>query len=229
MATAPEESKKPVMLCLHGYGQNSTVFTERLQTFRSKIKNKVEFLIPDAPYGVYLRKDEPKPDYKFALLHPEKYESTARHAWYLYPDRFTSDQGVLDVKALFESLDTLDAETDFAGLNHAMEEVKEILDATPAIKYVMGFSQGASLLAMMVQKGLIDKEKKLIFISGSSIKMADDVKFPHASYHIIGKTDTVVDGSFSLRLAKHFEKSTLISHDGGHVCPRISASVLDAL
>ncbi len=221
MATAPEESKKPVMLCLHGYGQNSTVFTERLQTFRSKIKNKVEFLIPDAPHVVYLRRDEPEPDCKDA--------STTRRAWYLYPDRFASDQGVLNVKALFESLDTLDAEKEFAGLEHSMEKVKEILDTIPAIKYVMGFSQGASLLAMMVQKGFIDKEKKLIFISGSSIKMADDVKFPHASYHIVGKADTVVDDSFSLRLAKHFEKSTLISHDGGHVCPRISASVLDAL
>ncbi len=228
MAAVPAESKKPIMLCLHGYGQNPTVFNERLQTFRSKIKNKVEFLIPGAPHGIYLRKDEPEPDYADALKHPEKYEPTARLAWYLYPDRFTSNQGVLDVKALFESLDELDA-GDFAGLEHSMEKVKEILDTNPAIKYVMAFSQGASLLAMMVQKGLVDKEKKLIFIGGSSIKMADDVKFPHASYHIMGKTDDVVSGAFSLRLANHFDKSTSIVHDGGHVCPRIAASVLDAL
>lgn len=209
------------MLCLHGYGQNAAIFNERLQTFRSKIKNKVEFLIPDAPFctatGAQYIQD--------FIYNPDKYT----RAWYHYPSRFLDKNDTLDVKSLFQSLDELSPSKDFSGLEESMMRVKEILDTNPAIRYIMGFSQGASLLAMMVQKGLIDKEKKLIFISGSSIKMADDVKFPHASYHIMGKIDKVVSGVFSLRLAKHFEKSTAIVHEGGHVCPRITASVLDAL
>lgn len=214
MATVADDDKKvprPVMLCLHGYGHDAKHFNDRLDTFRSKIKKKVRFLIPYAPHLATPGTDE-----------------TSR-CWYTYPERFLGQKRHLNHRKMIADLDNLSAESDFYGLDQSMNEVKQILDNNPAIQYVMGFSQGASLLFLMVQRGYIHKDKKLIFISASAIKIRDDVKFPHKSVHYVGETDTTVGVWLGLRVAQHFENATIIRHSGGHVCPRMTATVFDAL
>lgn len=216
MATvaATDEVKKaplPVMLCLHGYGHDAKHFNDRLDTFRAKIKKKARFLIPYAPHRA-----------------PPGTDETSR-CWYTYPERFQWKNGHINNPKLIEELDDLSADSDFHGLEKSINEVRQILANNPDIRYVMGFSQGASLLAMMVQRGYIDKDKKLIFIGASAIKMSDDVKFPHRSVHYVGETDKVVGTWLGVRLAAHFENPTTIIHTGGHVCPRMTATVFDAL
>ena len=199
---------KNQMLCLHGFGQNANIFNQKLASFRSKIKNKFEFIIPQAPH----------------LLPQTNTENTEElvYAWYYYCQQNPSQ---IQWDLMFDSITDINQ---LYGLAQSIKLIQNILIQNPNIQYIMGFSQGAGLLSLLCKLGIISDDKKLIFVSGFYPLKYDTLseKFKHKSIHVFGELDTVISPQFSQQLAQFFSNSYIIKHNGRHVIPRISLTDL---
>ena len=202
-------TSKIKMLCLHGFGQNSSVFNKRLASFRSKIKNKFEFIIPQAPHKL-----------------PKKNENDASeegaYAWYYYSEE---NRGEVKWNEMFDSISDINL---LYGLSESIDFIKKILNEHPDIEYILGFSQGAGLLSLLCKLGIIDEKKKLIFVSGFYPLKYDTLseKLRHKCIHVLGESDTIILPKFSEDLHKFFSNAVpLVRHDGEHVIPRIKITI----
>ncbi len=201
-------SKKTKMLCLHGFGQNSVVFTEKLASFRSKLKTKFEFIIPQAPHLL------PK-------LNKDDNNEQSVYAWYYYSQEHPRE---IKWNELFDSITDINK---LYGLSESVDLIKQILLDEPDIEYILGFSQGAGLLSLLCKLGIIDKTKKLLFFCGFYPLKYDTLpnKFVYKSIHVLGEQDTVILPKFSEDLSKLFLDSNLVRHNGKHIIPRIKLTI----
>jgi len=195
------------MLCLHGFGQSSTVFNKRLASFRSKIKNKYEFIIPQAPF-------------RLPQLNKENLTEEPAYAWYYY-SKETPDKVIWS--DMFDKIPDIDS---LYGLQDSIDLINKTLSDNPDIEYILGFSQGAALLSLLCLLGIIKSDKKLIFVSGFYPLKYDTCKtFTHKSMHIIGEADEVIPPKASVDLSKFFTDPVFVYHKGEHIIPRIKITI----
>lgn len=206
--------KRPVMLCLHGYDQNGKQFHDKtLATFRNKLKSKFDFVCPDGFYALDM--------------------CANRRCWYPYPDAYIDYEAKeaeygpapLLVGKLMADLESLEPSV-VENMDWYVEKFKELLAKIPGVTHILGFSQGAAFLNLLVAAGAIPPETRLVFVGGSTFKLPDHDPFPHRSLHIVGKADTVVSPVASMALIKHYANPLLFIHEGGHVVPRIAFAAL---
>ena len=199
------ENTKIKCLCFHGFNQNAEIFHHRLASVRSQYKNRVEFIIHDAPNRLPLPKT--------------KTELPQTCAWYYYSK---DDPLNIDWGAVFNKIENKD---ELFGLETSINYVKEIL-ANNKIDYFLGFSQGSAFLSLLCKLNIINKDnaKKLIFVSGFYPLKMDEIntdKINIPSMHIIGENDEVIVPSSSRTLATMFSDPIITVHKGKHVVPKI--------
>ncbi len=204
-------SKPAKVLCLHGFGQSAGVLKQRMASFRGKLaKTKFEFVYLNAPHELPAREDA-----------KDKQDADGAFAWYYYSnenkgdvqwDEMFNKHSIQDLKGLDSSV---------LLINDALEN--EHKDAA----YILGFSQGGAMLAVMTELGFIPEHIKLIFVSaffpGLDKELSD--QFPHASQHVYGETDTIIPPAQSKALSTHFPTAVTVCHPDGHIFPRFKPIV----
>lgn len=119
-----------------------------------------------------------------------------------------------------------------AGWAFSMEQLVEILESEGPFDGVLGFSQGAAALSMLVaEQILLDKKwfRFACFVGGflpNAEHMRERInraslngKFLLPSWHSFGLKDFVIPSEKSQLLASYFEAPSVVSHQGGHVVP----------
>lgn len=128
----------------------------------------------------------------------------------------------------FSSRDVTDLAT---GFDQSVHLILETIQQEGPFDGIFGFSQGASMLHLLLAKaqlGEIDLPVDFVILSSgfqslSSLhKTYKDVIIKKPSLHMYGTGDEVVACSISENLAAHFENPEKIVHDGGHFIPPMS-------
>lgn len=200
--TSVETSKValPNILCLHGFGQNVQEFYSKLCSLRSRYKKKFEFLILEAPH----RLEDFEMDGKM---------KSNTFCWYYYN---AEQKHQVVWKNVIGEYSTL------IGLDSSMNVVQDTLTRNSDISHILGFSQGGSLLSIMCQKGLIQRDIKCVFVATFYPLNCSEIedKWDYASQHVIGESDEVIAHSYSMDLASKFKNPLILTHKGRHVVPR---------
>lgn len=193
------------ILCLHGYRQNEHMFREKTGAMRKLLKGKVDFVFVSAPHVI--------PETENLKRSPEQCE---RGWWFSRPDH---------------SYNALD-ETDISsGYEESVSLIIQLLERDGPFDGILGFSQGASLLSLLVH--LQQTKPKLfecktfkfaILISGfksliTSHQSSYSIPFELPSFHIMGSGDQVIPPIASEELARQFTSATIYQHSGGHYAP----------
>jgi hypothetical protein len=141
MAAASEANEKLKVAVFQGYCQNKETCQKSLASIRSLYKNKIEFVIIEAPN-------------KLPIFQRDGVDLQT-NCWFYY-----SKDTPLDVTwgKLFDTV----TESDVYGLDNSLKYITEYLKQNK-FDYYLGFSQGAAFLSLLCQKKIISDAKKLIF------------------------------------------------------------------
>ena len=193
------------ILCLHGYRQNEHIFREKTGALRKLLKGKGDFVFVSAPHVI------PEEDNLKRSL-----EQRERGWWF---SRTNNSYNALD-------------ETDIStGYEESVSFVLEMLERDGPFDGILGFSQGASFLSLLIhlqqtkpQLFELKNFKFAIFVSGfkSSITTHQhcySIPLELPSFHIMGSGDQVIPPVSSEHLSQHFTSPTLYQHAGGHYVP----------
>jgi len=221
MATAHK-----VVLVLHGYSQNATIFSKRLGALRKQCGKSVDFVFVDGPkvlQPVDLVGATPGPGATStattldALGASEAIEpNTESRAWWTWNN----------------------TKSNALGLPESLALLRDVLK-TRTFDGVLGFSQGAALAALLAAllerphaypPFLIDGQpphppfKFCVAVSGFRLSepIADAIygtSFSTPTLHIIGRNDIIVVEERSQSLIKISANARVEEHDGGHFVP----------
>lgn len=193
------------ILCLHGYRQNEYIFREKTGAIRKLLKSKADFVFVSAPHVI--------PEADNLKRSPELCE---RGWWFSKTDK---------------SYNALD-ETDISiGYEESISFMLQVLEHDGPFDGILGFSQGASLLSLLVHLQLTQPKlfeskmfKFAIFVSGftsliTSHRSCYDMPLDLPSFHIMGSGDQVIPPVSSEVLAQQFPLATIYKHTGGHYVP----------
>ncbi|UXI21439.1 unnamed protein [Sarcoptes scabiei] len=195
------------VLCLHGYRQNSQIFKTKSGGFRKILKNRIEFNFIDAPHLIPKGEQNPSDD-------PDCL------SWWFSgenPDYFSSKHVSNFVQ----------------GFDQSLEKIHNIFVEQGPFDGLLGFSQGASMIALICilqQLGEFKHHFDFVILCSSfksltktHLELFDrlgEQKLSIKSLHIIGETDQIVDPSRSESLAEtYFKNPSIIKHPGGHIVP----------
>ncbi|KAI1290148.1 Esterase OVCA2 [Halotydeus destructor] len=124
-----------------------------------------------------------------------------------------------------------DSEID-KGFGDSIDLVKRTVQAEGPFDGILGFSQGASMSAIVCslqQAGIVDSGFRFaILVSGFKSKTASHAKhyaeqIELPTLHVIGETDRIIEQERSLDLASCFVDPVIIKHPGGHQVPSSSS------
>lgn len=213
-STAAVSPPKPAkVLCLHGFGQSASVLKQRMASFRGKLaKTKFEFVYLNAPHELPARKDKDE----------DKQDADGgAFAWYYYSDE---NKGDVQWDEVFNKHST----QELKGLDSSVLLIKDALENEHKdAAYILGFSQGGAMLSVMTELGFVPDHIKLIFVSAFFPGLDKELseKFPHASQHVYGETDTIIPPAQSKVLASRFPIAVTVCHPDGHIFPRFKPIV----
>ncbi|XP_053313080.1 esterase OVCA2 [Spea bombifrons] len=208
-ASLSVSSSRPVLrlLALHGYRQNERSFREKTGALRKILKARVDIISINAPLVV------PEPD-----VHRDGELDCSRddpRGWW-----FSDPQN--------NSFNAMDEARTCSGLEDSIETVAKAFSELGPFHGVLGFSQGAAMVAMLcalMQAG--DTRFQFDFavlVAGFKSRSVEHEKYYQhpilvPSLHVFGETDRVIPGHMSQELALHFEKPVILTHGGGHFVP----------
>jgi len=215
-------SSAPKVLMLHGYGQNSSIFSKRVAAFRKSLGNDVELVFVDAPH-VLLPVDL------------TGHGATSLDAFGAAEASTTSDDPTRTSRGWWKT-DPARIRTD--GLEESLAYLRDIL-RTQRFEGVFGFSQGAglaALLAALLERPhlhppfLVDGEPPhppLRFcVAVSGFKVAGPLSaavfsegYETPTLHVLGKNDILVIEERSRVLINVSKSKRVEMHDGGHFVP----------
>lgn len=172
---------------------------------RKLLKNKADFVFVSAPHVI--------PETDNLKRSPEQCE---RGWWFSRLDHS------------YNALDETDIST---GYEESLSFILHVLENDGPFDGILGFSQGASLLSILVY--LQQTKPKLfeyknfkfaIFVSGFKSLITSHQSCYHStlellSFHIIGSGDQVIPPAASEVLAQQFSSATVYQHTGGHYVP----------
>ncbi|EFP04882.1 hypothetical protein GCK72_014307 [Caenorhabditis remanei] len=192
------------VLCLHGYRQCDQSFRQKTGSTRKLVKSLADFEFVNGPHSVAV--DEHLP--------------TSRAWWF-------SNAGAMSFSSREQTYVVV-------GFDESVEAVVKFIEENGPFDGLLGFSQGASMVHLLIAKAQLGEIKLpgirfAIFFSGflslssthdylTSLRIKD---FP--SLHVFGDADEIVARPKSEKLADQFEVPPLrIAHDGGHLVPAMS-------
>ena len=224
------EENHSKILFLHGYGQNSHIFSMRTKNLQKqlnkKFKNKFDFLFPDAP--MILDKEE------------QKIENETLRGWlkFVKVDDFYKAETIK-----------------YLGLYEGINSIFKIGDENKNIEVIISFSQGTVILILMIILSLYKNEKYnfkehfpnlkcLICVSGffrpfpeneefqdlvNEVLNKDEKlvkKFDIPMMDVFGQNDQFVQNEKSKEITKFFSNYEIFCHKGKHFVPSSKADII---
>ncbi|TRY68697.1 hypothetical protein TCAL_13189 [Tigriopus californicus] len=203
-------SKKPKILCLHGYRQDGDGFRTKLGALRKMLKSKAEFEFMTAPLKVpSMGQDQAESD-------------DGQYGWWFSQARSEGAE-----KDWFSSKQYC---TCSKGFEESLTSIKALVESHGPFDGILGFSQGAAmllLLSLMQARGQLSFSFKFAilvapFRSRSSqhehwFLNAPKIAIP--SLLVIGDGDKIIDREMSDELLDYFENPEILRHEGGHFVP----------
>ncbi|XP_056141133.1 esterase OVCA2 [Lampris incognitus] len=205
------------VLCLHGYRQNSGSFRDKTGALRKLLKKRVELVYVTAPLGV--------PE---VCSGQEKNggsgsgpggDEDPRGWWF-------SDVRERSFSAQQECQESL-------GLDDSVKTVREAVKDQGPFDGILGFSQGAALVAMLcsLQEQNLEPDFRFrfaILVAGFRSVCEKHQKFYTVpllipSLHVFGQEDRVIPDKMSRELLTTFQDPRVLTHPGGHFVPAASA------
>ncbi|KPP70868.1 hypothetical protein Z043_110266 [Scleropages formosus] len=223
--SAPERAPLR-LLCVHGYRQNDATFRDKTGALRKLLKKQAELVYISAPHRVVHSAAPPAEPGQGATAgtggedQPDHQEADSRGWWFS------------DVRA--RSFDAAQQCEASLGLEDSVDAVREAVRTLGPFDGILGFSQGAALVAMLcaLQERQMEPDFRFrfaILVAGFRSACAQHAKFyasaPLAipSLHVFGQTDRVIPEAASRELLPRFERPEVLAHPGGHFVPAASA------
>lgn len=188
--------QKLKVLCLHGYRQTSTTFYEKLGAFRKMVGKKCDMKFVNAPHLVPPNDDD---------------NGAEQRGWW-----FSQPHGY------FKSTDVSDCDK---GFEESLQVIKTAIEEEGPFDGIMGFSQGAALVAIICMTPELASHFKfaMLFAPFKSVCSKHQHYFEKVSQLpallVIGDGDQVVDPKRGLETVKLFENAQVVRHEGGHFVP----------
>ncbi|XP_026862296.2 esterase OVCA2 [Electrophorus electricus] len=203
------------ILCIHGYRQNSSSFREKTGALRKLLKKQVEFLYINAPHQL------PPISNSQEQEKPASAGDEDQRGWW-----FSNVQA--------RSFDARQECESSLGLEESVEAVRVALKDQGPFDGILGFSQGAALVAMLC--ALQERKLEPIFNFRFAVLVAgflsacaqhqhfyENLNITLPSLHVFGQEDKVIPEQMSRELLPMFPRAHVLSHPGGHFIPAASA------
>ncbi|KAI1904442.1 hypothetical protein AGOR_G00005690 [Albula goreensis] len=205
------------ILCIHGYRQNSGSFRDKTGALRKLLKKQVEWVYMTAPHSVPQRTEVVQEQDQKEMA---KDEEDSRGWWFSDVQARSFNAGQVCEASL--------------GLEESLEAVKKAVKELGPFDGILGFSQGAALVAMVcaLQEHNVPSDFQFrfaILVAGFRSACAQHEKFYTGttltipSLHVFGQKDNVISDSLSRELLPRFENPMVLTHPGGHFVPAASA------
>lgn len=206
------------LLCIHGYRQNGSSFREKTGALRKLLKKQVELVYVSAPHSVQQASSEAQEKENSSDPGPGGDEDP-RGWWFsdIHARSFSAQQ------QCEESL----------GLDDSVAAVREAVKVQGPFDGILGFSQGAALVAMLcsLQEQKLEPEfsfRFAILVAGFRSACEEHQKFYNLplqipSLHVFGLEDRVIPDNMSRELLPSFQDPHVLTHPGGHFVPAASA------
>lgn len=204
------------ILCIHGYRQNGNSFREKTGALRKLLKKQVELVYISAPHQVPAIENETNQE-------PERTgggDEDQRGWWFsnVQSRSFNANEECESSLGLEESVDT----------------VRTAVRELGTFDGILGFSQGAALVAMLcaLQEQKLEPDfnfRFAILVAGfrSACKQHhrfyDGPAITIPSLHVFGQDDRVIPGKMSQDLLPTFDGAQVLVHPGGHFVPAASS------
>ncbi|XP_028938368.1 esterase OVCA2 [Ornithorhynchus anatinus] len=200
------EARRPLrLLGLAGFRQSQRAFREKTGALRKALRGRAHLVCLAGPHAV----PQPQPG-------PQPPEEEPRGWWFSEPE-----------EAAFSALEEPAA---CRGLEEALEAVREALEQHGPFDGLLGFSQGAALVALVCALGQagdprFPPPRFAILVSGFRPRgprpapplLRAPVELP--SLHVLGEADRVIPARESRELAACFPGAVTLVHPGGHFVP----------
>lgn len=205
------------VLCVHGYRQSGSSFRDKTGSLRKLLKKQVELVYLSAPLVAPPRTDVPEKDGDAAAVPAS--EEDSRGWWF-------SDVQARSFSAHQQCEESL-------GLDESISVVREAVKLQGPFDGILGFSQGAALVAILCSL----QEQKLepdftfqfaILVAAFRSACKEHQAFYETSIgipslHVFGLEDKVIPDRMSRELLPSFQDPQLLIHPGGHFVPAASA------
>lgn len=194
---------KARILCLHGYAQNGAFFRQRTGSLRRALKPLVaDFVFVDAPFPATA-----------AFLEASEERGAALGWW------------------SWEEAERARTPSSFAyrGVEQALDRVRDAVAAEGPFDGVLGFSQGATLAALLCLEPSAPPFRFAVLIAGflphDPVYAARCAAHPAEvrTLHVSGAADERVPPERTLALAACFAAPAFHAHAGGHAIPSDAA------
>ncbi|XP_026101572.1 esterase OVCA2 [Carassius auratus] len=200
------------ILCIHGYRQNGSSFREKTGALRKLLKKQVELVYISAPHQVPAVQNETN---QMASGGDED-----QRGWWF------SDVQARSFNAQQECESSL-------GLEESIETVKTAVKELGPFDGILGFSQGAALVAMLcaLQEQKLEADfnfRFAILVAGFRSVCSQHQRFYEGtvitipSLHVFGQDDRVIPEEMSRDLLPAFDGAQILIHPGGHFVPAAS-------
>ncbi|KAM4620108.1 esterase OVCA2 isoform 2-T2 [Polymixia lowei] len=203
------------VLCVHGYRQNSGSFRDKTGALRKLLKRQVELVYVTAPHRVLQAAQG-----KESGSGPAPGGDDDPRGWWF------SDVQAQSFSAQQQCQRSL-------GLDESVTAVREAVRDLGPFDGILGFSQGAALVAMLcsLQEQNLEPEFKFRFavlVAGFRSACEEHQTFYNApllipSLHVFGLEDRVIPDKMSRDLLPTFQDPQVLTHPGGHFVPAASA------
>lgn len=206
------------VLCIHGYRQNASSFREKTGALRKLLKKQVELIYASAPHRIQKVCDSSQEEENDRVPGGEV---DPRGWWF-------SDTQARSFNAGEQCQVSL-------GLEESVEAVRGAVRDHGPFDGILGFSQGAALVAMLcsLQTQKLEPEFRFrfaILVAGFPSACKEHEQFYDAasplvipSLHVFGLEDRVIPDSMSRELLPFFKDPLILTHPGGHFVPASSA------
>ncbi|NWU71404.1 OVCA2 Esterase, partial [Pterocles burchelli] len=197
-AGAMSERRPLRLLALHGYRQSERRFRQRTGALRKALRGRAELVAVNAPHLV--------------PGSGEDGDDPPRGWWFSGPGTFEAGEAAAAP----------------AGLEESLAAVAAALAEQGPFDGLLGFSQGAALVAMVCAlRARGDPRFPVAFailVAGFASRAPAHRHFyrePIAlpTLHVVGDADAVIAAPLSRELAQRFVEPLVLSHPGGHFVP----------
>ncbi|KAL6473311.1 hypothetical protein MHYP_G00194990 [Metynnis hypsauchen] len=205
------------ILCVHGYRQSGGSFREKTGSLRKLLRRHAELEFITAPHQV-----APNP-----ARNPQDQEKSSNVS-----DEDQRGWWFSDVQA--RSFDARQESESSLGLEESLDTVRAAVKDMGPFDGILGFSQGAALVAMVcaLQEQQLEPAfnfRFAILVAGFRSACAqhqhfyEDLHITLPSLHVFGHEDKVIPERMSRDLLPLFPGAHILTHPGGHFVPAASA------
>ncbi|KAI7793718.1 esterase OVCA2 [Triplophysa rosa] len=203
------------ILCIHGYRQNGNSFREKTGALRKLLKKQVELVYINAPHQVPAIQNE-------TYQEPEKAcgGDEDQGGWWFSNVQERSFNAQEDCESSL-------------GLEDSVSTVRTAVKELGPFDGILGFSQGAALVAILcaLQEQKLEPDfnfRFAILVAGFRSACSQHQRFYEGpsitipSLHVFGQDDRVIPEKMSQDLLPTFDGVQILVHPGGHFIPAAS-------